>query len=347
MDTKIIHCEWYKNLIYFVSLINKIFKMKIQFTLFLGFACTLGIYAQPQLTSDEMLPFGSFMEFYYADNYAIIDTSIQGADVTWDFSGLDDIAGEDLTVTIVDPAETAHGDDFPESNYAYHEEATSYNAYRYFLLSTEQMERVGSYYGGDVNTFTNTQEEYIFPFELGTTNIDTWDNTASGFGGGDYNLKCVGYGTLILPDVTFEDALMVRVNLTEGDIIDIWAYVWYSSENGAILLNYIDGDGFWIGDQAQYAHNVDVFVGVEEIEFSPTIKYNNPVTDLLQLSFTGQSGEGKYIIIDQLGQTVLSGDIGQGSTGLDIATHALNNGIYSVVLSAGENVQSAIRFVKL
>lgn len=320
--------------------------MKIQITFFLFCACTIALHAQPQLTSDEMLPFGSFMEFYYADNYAIIDTNIQGADVIWDFSDLDDISGEDLTVTIVDPAETAHGDDFPESNYAYHEEASGYNGYRYFLLSAEQMERVGSYVGS-LNTFTNTQEEYIFPFELGTTNIDTWDNTASGFGGGDYNLSCIGYGTLILPDVAFNDALMVRVNLTEGDIIDIWDYIWYSSDNGAILLNYIDGDGFWVGDQAVYINNLNEFVGVEEIAFADEIKYNNPVTDQLQLSFSEQVEAGEYFIINQLGQTISSGEINSGSLDLHISTAELSNGIYSVVLTSGLNSASSVRFVKL
>ena len=320
--------------------------MKIQITFFLCCACTIALHAQPQLTSDEMLPFGSFMEFYYADNYAIIDTNIQGAGVTWDLSDLDDIAGEDLTVTIVDPVETSHGDDFPESNYAYHEEASGYNAYRYFLLTSEQMERIGSYNGG-LNTFTNTQEEYIFPFELGTTNIDTWDNTSSSFGGGDYNLSCIGYGTLILPDVTFNDALMVRVNLTEGDILDLWVYIWYSSENGALLLNYIDGDGFWVGDQAQYIHNLDVFVGVEEIAFADEIKYNNPVTDQLQLSFSEQVEAGAYFIINQLGQTISSGEINPGSVDLTISTENLGSGIYSVVLTSGLNSASSVRFVKL
>ncbi|MBK7035656.1 MAG: T9SS type A sorting domain-containing protein [Bacteroidetes bacterium] len=305
------------------------------------------IYAQPSLTSDEMLPFGSFMEFYYPDNLEVIDTTIQGADVTWDFSDFEPIFDEGATIEIVDPAETAHGDDFPESNYGYYEIYPGANAYRYFNLTTEKMERVGSYLSGTVNTFTDTQEEYIFPFELGVTNIDTWDNTESGFGGGDYNLECLGYGTLILPDMTTNDALMVRVHFTEGGIIDIKLFLWYSSDNGAILMQYIDGDGFWVGDNAIYLHSLEVYSGIHDEPITENIIYNNPVDNILNITFENFYTNGSYQIFNELGQVIKSEQISSTSTQWQIPVDDLTIGIYTVLITLDGKQPEAFRMVKM
>lgn len=321
--------------------------MKRLLPLVLSILAAGSIYAQPSLTSDEMLPFGSLMEFYYASNYAIVDTNIKGADVTWDFADFEDISGEDVSIEIKDPVETPQGDEFPGSNYCHHEIFSGINAYRYFNLTTEKMERVGSYSSGTVTTFTDTQEEYIFPFELGVINFDTWDNTASGFGGGDYNLECVGYGTLILPDMTINDALMVRIHATEGDIIDIKIFTWYSSENGAILLQYVDGDGFWVGDKALYLTSLDVFTGIEESPITENIIYNNPVHDVLNIEFNKYYKNGSYKIFNELGQEIKSEIINSASSQWQIPVADLPLGIYTVLISADGKQPEAIRIVKM
>lgn len=310
------------------------------------------LLAQPQLTSGEMLGFGSVMNFSYADNYAIIDTTIQGAGVTWDFSDLDAIGGQDFTMEIVDPVTTSHGDDFPEANYAYHEDYGSDDAYRYFILSDEQLERIGSY-SGSVNTYTNSQEEYIFPLEVGVSNIDTWDNTLSSFGGGDYNLTCVGSGTLILPDDTYEDALMVRVYLSEGDFIEVTAYFWYSSENGAILLTYYDGDGFWIGDSGIFLTSLDVVSEVEE-ENDPAVvmQYNNPVNDVLHIRFQSYTFIPlTYSVVNITGEIVANGtyDASASYESLDIPAAEFSAGIYHLVFydGSGKMFTEPLKFMKL
>ncbi|MBC8048256.1 MAG: T9SS type A sorting domain-containing protein [Fimbriimonadaceae bacterium] len=305
--------------------------------LLLSVLCIISVtlFAQPQLTSDEMLGFGSVMEFSYADNYTIIDTNIQGAGVTWDLSDFDAISGNDFTMEIVDPATTSHGDDFPESNYAYKEDYGSTNYYRYFNLTSEKLERIGSFASG-LNTFTNAQEEYVFPLELGVINIDSWDNTSSSFGGGEYNITCIGYGTLILPDITFTDALMVRAYITEGDLIEIFAYFWYSADNGAILLSYYDGDGFFVGDAAIYLIGLDETVPVNSIYNVTEIKYNNPVNDYLHLRFnTSVISTVRYSIINITGETVLKGNYTTNGTyeAMDIAVSKLPQGLYHLILS--------------
>src|SRR3990172_9848579 len=136
---------------------------------------------QPALLSDEMAPFGTVFKLKQIQNLNIIDTTIQGAGVTWDFTGLtNDPFYLDLIVTITDPAQTPYSSDFPNANYSYKEEPST--AYRYFYLDTSKMERIGSWSGGVLKTYNDPQVEYVFPLTLGVSNFDTWDNDQSSSG---------------------------------------------------------------------------------------------------------------------------------------------------------------------
>ncbi|MGQ0826808.1 MAG: hypothetical protein ACT4ON_00280, partial [Bacteroidota bacterium] len=200
------------------------------------------VQAQPTLLSTEMLPYGSVMTNKGIANLTVIDTTIQGAGAVWNFSALTANANPDFVVNIVNPSTTPYAASFPGSNYGYREVTGATTNYRYFSLTGTKMERVGSYVS-NVNLYNDPQVEYVFPLTLGTVNNDTWDNTNSS-SGGTYDLKCIGSGTLTTPGGTF-NALMVRVHAVES-FLDFYVYFWYSSDNGAILLTYVVGDGFFI-----------------------------------------------------------------------------------------------------
>ncbi|MFI5170739.1 MAG: T9SS type A sorting domain-containing protein [Chitinophagales bacterium] len=306
-------------------------------------------YTQPQLLSDEMMAVGGEWHLHEIANIYEIDTTIQGADVTWDFTAFLD-GGSDFNIEIVDPTSTAHGDDFPDANYCYKE--TPGNSYRYFKRDADKMMRVGSYTTANgVNTFTDPQTEFVFPLELGAENLDTWDNTLSGFGGGIYNIWCIGYGTLILPDLTFTDVLMVRVRISEGDLYEVPVYFWYSSDNGAILCEYIDGDGFWIGTGGYYIYELEEAPVAINDDWVMDLKYNNPVSDIFHLSFATEiSSTINYSIINALGEEVYT-EVAQHEQFHDLKIN-FNNfaaGLYTVIISSGalnEQVQR-VKILKL
>ncbi|MGI8893897.1 MAG: hypothetical protein ACR2GN_10635 [Bacteroidia bacterium] len=56
--------------------------------------------AQPTLNSNEMAPFGSSWTMIYTQSYNVIDTSIQGANVTWNFSAMQPTTSS-FTINIV------------------------------------------------------------------------------------------------------------------------------------------------------------------------------------------------------------------------------------------------------
>lgn len=303
------------------------------------------LIGQTVLNSSEMLPFGSVMTLSIADDYSIIDTVTQGQGVTWNLTGLTgNSSATDLVVEIVKPANTPYGGSFPTANYAYSE--NSGTAYRYFDLSSTKMERVGSYSGGVIKTYGDPQVEYVFPFAYGVENNDTWTNSASSTGG-TYDLKCIGTGTLNLPGGSYQ-ALMVRVHSTES-FLDYNVYFWYDANNGAVLLQYIIGDGFYIGTGARFASNITL--GNSELEALGSLKYTNPVVNQFKMSFDNNFGSNlTYTIIDISGRKVYQGvpDSSNGKVQIEHDFSTLEKGMYIVTVLDADNSEmlKSIKIVK-
>jgi hypothetical protein len=294
-------------------------------------------YAQHTLLRSEMLDYGSTVTHKYITNFTVIDTTIQGDGAVWDFSSLThNESVQDLVVTMAHPDSTPYAADFPNATYAYVESSTTIN-YRFFNLTSDRMERVGSYVSS-VNTYTDPQIEYVFPLTLGTKNSDTWNNTNSSFGGGTYSFECVGSGTLITPTGTF-DALMVRVRMVE--LFDVDAYHWYSADNGAQLLSYVVGDGLFMTNSGMYADEITVGSGtittnIDEIDFIKDISYNNPVENTLKLQFNSHvSAPCSYIIVNSVGKVVYQ------------ETSSVIDGYQETVTINFSNYPSGIYFLKL
>jgi len=313
-------------------------------TFIFTFSIITTICAQPVLTSDEMLPYGSMVQFKYVSDLGVIDTTIQGANVEWDFSDIESANYyDDLTLEIVNPANTPYASDFPNANYAYKEGPEL--AYRYFILDDDEMRRVGSWTASGISTYNNPQTEYIFPLQLGAANNDTWDNSASSFGG-FYNVECIGYGTLKLSNTTYEDALMVRVKFGEGPIeLDI--YFWYSSDNGMYLLEYVVGDGFFVGSFGVMLHELSTNISTEGLEFIETINYNNPVEDILNVQFyTKEITDIQYRLLDVNGRSLFVNELSGNSQNyhqLQLDMSQYSAGMYFLQFTS----EGAIQTIKL
>jgi len=306
--------------------------MKQIFTLLATCLTLATAKGQPQLTSSEMMPIGTTFKMKTATNESIIDTTIQGANVVWDFAGLNpDNTEDDFVIQVVNPQSTPHGASFSNANYAFKE--TPDIAYRYFNLSGTKMERVGSYTTA-ANLYSDPQVEYVFPLELGVANQDTWDNTNSSFGG-TYDLKCVGWGTLKLPGMTYDSVLLVTVSLEE--IFEVTSYFWYSSKNGMPLLQYVIGDDFFVPTFAQYVYSATLSSGMSEAGklHLDGMSYTNPVEDVLKLNFVEDTQPLMYTIVNLMGQTVLSGSLNeiQKNQSISIDMLGLESGIYFLNMS--------------
>ena len=321
--------------------------MKKTLTLLVSCFALSAAQSQPQLTSGKMMPIGSSLKMHRVLDASIIDTTIQGADVTWDFSNLQPNVNEaDFTVDVLSPSATPFGASFPTANYTLKEGPdVSYNHYK---LTSTKMERVGSY-ASSANIYSDPQIEYVFPLTLGVSNIDTWASTNSSFGG-TYYLKCVGYGTLKLPGMTHDSVLMVTVMLDEF-ITGITSYFWYSSKNGLPLLQNVVGDGFFFPSFAQYTYTSSVATGVNEIGNLNIqgLTYNNPVEDALTLNFAEDTQPLAYKIVNQLGQTVSSGNVNdiKQNESIQVDMQHMNGGVYFLNLSnQSTGASQTLKFLK-
>ncbi len=306
---------------------------------------TINANAQQNLSSTEMLAFGSVSVQKTVANLSVIDTTNQGSGKVWNFSTIQySSTAPDFSVHIVSPSSTPYAASFPAANYAYKEVTGTTTNYRYFNLTSTLMERVGSYVSS-VNTYSDPQVEYVFPLTLGSANYDSWASTASS-SGGTYDLRAVGTGTLILPSGTF-NAIMVRVNVEES-FLAFDVYIWYSADNGVQLLSYIVGDGFFVSPQALVFHSLTV--GVEENDFISEIKYVNPITNLLSLNFkTSESNLINYSITNSLGQVINTGTAGSFQNDEQKVSVDMSNestGVYFLNLTASNGSAKTIKLIK-
>lgn len=294
--------------------------------------------AQPVLTSEQMLAPGNatYMRFY--NNFSPVDTTLQGADVDWDFTDLVPSPGNsEFIATIVDPATTPHANMFATDNYAYHEAPNGY--YRFFQKTPTFMQRVGSWTGSPY-VMADPQVEYVFPMTMGTSNMDTWWGVADG---GTYGFECVGWGTLSLPGAELEDVLMLRLRI-ENQTFVARAYAWYSGTDGRILLQYINEPSLGLFSGLYYdGFAMDVH---EQRPLRATV-LGNPVTDVLNLVLDQQSGALDYDLLSISGTTLgrgrFAGDAGRVQ---HVGTADLAPGIYLLRLTEAGLRPTTLRFIK-
>lgn len=328
--------------------------MKTSVHVFFAILISLNLYSQPILTSDKMLPYGSVMNMQSITNLDIIDIS-GGENITWDLSGVkDDVTSNLYKVTITNPSLTIYGVSFPNANYCYFEDNSISTAYRYFSLISDKMERLGSVSNNSVKTYSDPQVEYIFPLIYQKSNDDAWTsmtNTSSNSTSGVYNLSCIGYGTLKLPNnKTYTDALLVKVYL-KNLFIEFNTYFWYDANNGAILFQYIQGDNFFVASTASYMSSLTQSTdGINDDIFNQEISYNNPVTKNLNIKFVEHAlSSGKYSIMNLVGETVLTGNLNSANAIEEIDCENLTNGIYFITLNDKNNSfkTKSMKFIKI
>lgn len=316
-----------QKLFIYISLLTKN-KMKIKFTLYL-LLITVISFAQPSLLYTEMAAPGTVFTYKHVGTFTPIDTAVQGANQTWNYSTVTTTNDPDYVNTIVDPALTAYHDSFPTANWGLLENGDT--TYNFFHLSSTNMERVGGYNPTDGYTYyPNTQIEYVFPMQLGLSNVDVSTNVNNGSSSNvNYAFDCIGYGTLIAPGGhTYTNVIMTRV-VVDLSFLQLISFIWYDSDNGMPVFNYVPGDGLFFPEAAIYLNSTTT-VGTNENSFASALKINNPVSDMLSMNLFFENPIAlSYELRNSLGQILSSGIIEKSQSPqlhLDMASDA--GGIY-------------------
>jgi hypothetical protein len=304
---------------------------------------SISTFAQPTLTSAEMAAPGTTFKYKHVASFAMIDTTQQGASQTWNYSSITATTDPEYTYSIIDPNLVAEADSFPTANYGILEDGTYY----FFNRTTAKMERVGSWDAANGYIYyTDPQTEYVFPLALGVQSTDASLTSNSSFPG-SYTLKCIGYGTLNVPGHTYPNVLMTRTFLDLG-VFAVEVYVWYDSNNGMAVFQYVPGDGGFIPEAAIFLDAV--VIGVEENNFASNVFYNNPVSTILNLNIQSETPANiSYSLINSLGKIVRTGEIEKNQfQQLSLDLESESAGLYFLNLRdvMNANKQRSVKIIK-
>lgn len=305
--------------------------------------CVLSLFAQPTITSASYLGVGSSVTLSEAT--AIELDTTKGANITWNFSTLQidqDFAPK--KITYINPSTSPFISLFPTANLVYKDEENNDVKYHYFTKSVTGIERLGSAATGSTpTTYTNTQTEMVFPFTIGTSNIDAWESSASSFGG-TLSIDGIGYGTLLLPNNrTYTNVQLMRTTMDE--LIPFVIYYWLS-DKGETLAFYSEGDGFFIPLTVRFATTVTT-VNVKETALqSLTVQYVNPVQSTFAIQLPAKHEKLTYTITNVLGQVLATADIQPHELSCNISMAQLQQGIYYFTANGKNEHISPITIVK-
>lgn len=277
------------------------------------------------LNASEMLPVGSEYTVMTLNTVSALDTT-SGAGVVWQNGHLT-FTGPAHTVAVLAPGATTWGTNFPAANYCLYESVVARHSY--FTLNAQEYARVGFHISGTVGTYSDPQVEMVFPMALGSSNTDDWANNTVSFPG-TYAFEVIGTGDLALAFGTFDDVLLLRVDVV--NLFPIRQYLWVSAKSGAVVLAYTMQSLFGPAG-GQIATTLSV--GLDEVNAPIVHRVHQPSGGMLPVSYS--SGEALvYTIRDLAGRLLTTGRMAASATTrtevIDISM--VGQGIHLIELAA-------------
>ena len=220
---------------------------------------TLGIWAQPTITSDWYPQFGDMVE----DVVGQVDTTLSpgpsGAGVSWDFSDVP----RDMNVPIAnftygDPQQSNFFSSFANSNLALY--PTGQNPadapVTFYNINNNTWSLLGNALPNTRIFYTNPQLLSVTPFTYGDSFQDNYASTTDIMGlvtntEGTVMAMADGYGDLQTPNATYSNVLRVRTDQTRRDSLSqapglsnitelqITSYTWFDNNLETAVANMV------------------------------------------------------------------------------------------------------------
>lgn len=243
----------------------------------------------PVITAENVYLIGDVSQIAWCID--AVEPGASGENVTWDFSHLTE--DEAITFNYVNPSETLWGYQFPnatlcgvndEDYHSYYRVADNHLIVEGFVGYSEEDP-------SDTLKVIYTDAEALIPlpFEYGDMHADSFEgvNQAAGFTVnffGDIDLEVDGYGTLILPDATYTNAVRYHFSRTQTNTFlgqntttakEQWG--WMSPDHRFWLcLMETNFDGFSEQDIVWYAKK-PLQLNTDEMQTQHIKVYPNPL----------------------------------------------------------------------
>ncbi|MBX3042577.1 MAG: T9SS type A sorting domain-containing protein [Candidatus Kapabacteria bacterium] len=249
-------------------------KKAIYLLIFFSFLAVLK--GQPDLTSNSIPQVGEKYTIIDCDTTGITEGE-SGASKVWDFSKILILPGDEARSynSIISAPSGIKSEFFQEADYALRSEGGD----TYFKTNSNRIERLGVGFESGQEVLNNTEIYYSLPFAFQSdfndlfsgqikTNADGIDVTVNR--GGMSKAYVDSYGTLILPDGTFQNVLRVRIDQTIYDTIP-------PSVSGAPqIINITETTNYlWMNDQYKFGLLNISYVKSSQIMFGTVINTTN------------------------------------------------------------------------
>lgn len=291
-------------------------KTSIYATLICCFAAINAMAQSPVITADNVYLIGDVTEIAWCSNAA--EPGAEGENVTWDFSNL--VEDEALSFEYVQPSETLWGYQFPNATLC----GISNDGYHSYYRVDDNMLIIEGYAGytdeGQLDTlkliYTDVEELIPLPLQYGDTHADTFEGVSqvAGLGvnfDGEIDMEVDGYGTLILPNGTYSNAIRYHFSRTQTNTVfgqpttttkEQWG--WMSPDHRFWLcLMETNDTGFGEEDIVWYVKN-PLALSSQELQVQDIQVYPNPVDKGSQVHFSAdfeaQASIGLYSLTGQL-----------------------------------------------
>ncbi len=340
--------------------------------------------AQPVITRNHLMFPGD--EFFVAGTGLVPHHGNGGANVNWDFSSVQQ--NSMATNTVENSDDTEYASDFPDENIAFLDQTPGSPFYQYELITENVWEEHGYVVPeNSVVTFDNPRTYLQFPF----TYDDQWQDAFSyeieyqtdppfiTFGAGIIDVRVDGYGTLVLPQSTFDEVLRVRIiaettdttvlgaGLYERNYFHDTTFIWFSPLYHGPLCTHVNsitmrtttviaGDtlhfpetleyhGFSFDPLAESSSSVydELSVGIHALNVSP-----NPIEEAMHVEFTSDHVQEMVFLLQDLnGHVLYTVPITalHGENNIDIILPEIPSGTYVAVLQSvhGTDLKKLIR----
>jgi hypothetical protein len=330
--------------------------------------------AQPVITRETLIKPGD--TYTSAQVEDVPDPGPYGVDVVWDFSAV--MASSPGTYLVLDPASTPFGNLFPDANAAVR--SPGGQLFQYHRITDSAWEEQG-YVQPAFATLTYDNPRLYLPLPM--TYPDLWqdeftyelsyevDPPLNADGDGVVEGEVDGYGTLMLPQGTFDSVLRVKTLGVYGDTADIvpgivterniyhdTTYLWFDPGYHAPLCTWVAGSLTRITTAIQGGDTtvVEDFSAFRVFLIDPAAEPSvsaidrnssggmavmlapNPFGDLLNLRVSSEhAGELTITLRDTGGRSVYLEvvDLMKGDQTISISPPVLSSGMYYVTLQSG------------
>lgn len=305
----------------------------------------LAVIAQPTITQNNMPQIGDQPPVVYCTDVPVESTldGQSGANFSWDYSGLTTESNQGFD--FVSPSATLWASSFPGADICGVDDATDAHAYYTSTNSAFSNSGYRLILGpGDTLAVNYTDEEQIidFPFTYNdnATDIFSGIGVAGGFPvtmDGSISYTADGYGTLTLPNASYNNVIRYRMDRTEvtyfnstptGTIVkDQWVWVSSDYRYWLLLMELVD-DGFGVDDNVWYQSSPlpALTTGIDETSSEELLIFPNPISSktILQLSRM-LSNDETIQLFDSQGRLLK-----EVSTGNQVGLNGVPRGIYLV-----------------